>query len=301
MIKYVENFKDYEVLDCGDGEKIERFGKYLLRRPDPQAIWHPTNFNKHKVNAIYHRSSKGGGSWEFIDLPKSWKIKYDLIDEKNNENAEMVFNLKPFTFKHTGIFPEQAVNWNFIYNFCKTQIQNNKKEFKVLNLFAYTGGATLAAALAGAKTTHVDAAKGMVTWAKENAESSSVADDRIRWIVDDCKKFVEREIRRGNTYDGIIMDPPSYGRGPNGEVWKIEDAIYDFVNLSIKLLSKNNSFMILNSYTTGLQVGTMDYIIKNIANTHNIKGEMLSYELGLKVTSTGLILPEGATSIFTTF
>ena len=299
MIKYVENFKDYEVLDCGDGEKIERFGKFLLRRPDPQAIWHPTNFNKYKVNAIYHRSSKGGGSWEFIDLPKSWKIKYDLIDETNGENAEMVFNLKPFTFKHTGVFPEQATNWTYIYNFCKTQI-NNKKDFKVLNLFAYTGGATLAAALAGAKVTHVDASKGMVTWAKENAESSKVAGDKIRWIVDDCKKFVEREIRRGNTYEGIIMDPPSYGRGPNGEVWKIEDAIYDFVNLAIKLLSKTNSFLILNSYTTGLQVGTMDYIISDIANLNKIKGKMLSYELGLKVTSTGLILPEGATSIFTT-
>ncbi len=300
MIKYVENFRDYEVLDCGDGEKIERFGKYFLRRPDPQAIWHPTNFNKYKVNAIYHRSSKGGGNWEFINLPKSWKIKYDLIDEENNGNAEMIFNLKPFTFKHTGIFPEQASNWNFIYNFCKKQLKTSKKDFRVLNLFAYTGGATLSSSLAGAMTTHVDASKGMVTWAKENAESSKIASDKIRWIVDDCKKFVEREIRRGNIYDGIIMDPPSYGRGPNGEVWKIEDAIYDFVNLSIKLLSKNNSFLILNSYTTGLQVGTMDYIINNIANINGIKGSIISYELGLKVESTGLILPEGATSIFIT-
>ena len=222
-----------------------------------------------------------------------------MIAETNAENAEMVFNLKPFTFKHTGVFPEQATNWTYIYNFCKTQI-DNKKDFKVLNLFAYTGGATLAAALAGAKVTHVDASKGMVTWAKENAESSKVAGDKIRWIVDDCKKFVEREIRRGNAYDGIIMDPPSYGRGPNGEVWKIEDAIYDFVNLTIKLLVKNNSFLILNSYTTGLQVGTMDYIISDIAKLNKIKGKMISYELGLKVTSTGLILPEGATSIFTT-
>lgn len=301
MIRYVENFKDYEVLDCGDSEKIERFGDYILRRPDPQAIWHPENFKKYKVNAIYHRSSKGGGSWEFIDLPKSWKIQYDLEDK--SRNAKMVFNLKPFTFKHTGIFPEQATNWNFIYDFCKKQIETNDKdgkEFKVLNLFAYTGGATMAAALAGAKVTHVDASKGMLTWAKENAESSSIAGDKIRWIVDDCKKFVEREIRRGNVYDGIIMDPPSYGRGPNGEVWKLEDAIYDFVELTIKLLAKKNSFLVLNSYTTGLQASTMDYIVNNSARENKLKGTTESYEIGLKVKSTGLILPEGATTIFKT-
>ena len=296
MIKFVENFKDYEVLDCGSGEKIERFGNYILRRPDPQAIWHPENFKKYKVNAIYYRSSKGGGNWEFIDLPKSWKIAYDL-----DNNAKMIFNLKPFTFKHTGVFPEQAVNWNFIYGFCKKNIdKNGEDEFKVLNLFAYTGGATMAVALAGAKVTHVDASKGMVTWAKENADSSSIANDRIRWIVDDCKKFVEREIRRGNLYNGIIMDPPSYGRGPNGEVWKIEDSIYDFVDLSMNLLNKNNSFLILNSYTTGLQAGTMDYIINDTAKKHNIVGKSDSYEIGLKVSSTGLILPEGATTLFTT-
>lgn len=301
MIRYVENFKDYEVLDCGDSEKVERFGDYILRRPDPQAIWHPENFKKYKVNAIYHRSSKGGGSWEFIDLPKSWKIQYDLEDK--SRNAKMVFNLKPFTFKHTGIFPEQATNWNFIYDFCKKQIETNDKDgkdFKVLNLFAYTGGATMAAALAGAKVTHVDASKGMLTWAKENAESSSIAGDKIRWIVDDCKKFVEREIRRGNVYDGIIMDPPSYGRGPNGEVWKLEDAIYDFVELTIKLLAKKNSFLVLNSYTTGLQASTMDYIVNNSARENKLKGTTESYEIGLKVKSTGLVLPEGATTIFKT-
>lgn len=300
MIKYVENFKDYEVLDCGNGEKIERFDKFILRRPDPQAIWHPENFNKYKVNAIYHRSSKGGGSWEFIDLPKSWKIKYDL-DEENT--VKMVFNLKPFTFKHTGVFPEQAINWKYIYKFCKDEIdssKNKEKEFKVLNLFAYTGGATMASALSGAKVTHVDASKGMVSWAKENAESSHIPSDRIRWIVDDCKKFVEREIRRGNIYDGIIMDPPSYGRGPNGEVWKIEDSIYDFVDLTMSLFNNNHSFVILNSYTTGLQASTMDYIINSVAKKHNIKGNTNSYEIGLKVSSTGLILPEGATTIFTT-
>ena len=291
MIKYVKNFKDYEVLDCGDNEKIERFGEYILRRPDPQAIWHPENFKKYKVNAIYHRSSKGGGNWEFIDLPKTWKISYNL-----NEDAKMVFNLKPFTFKHTGIFPEQAVNWNFIYDFCK----KTDRELKVLNLFAYTGGATLAAALAGAKVTHVDASKGMLTWAKENADSSGLASDRIRWIVDDCKKFVEREIRRGNVYDGIIMDPPSYGRGPNGEVWKLEDSIYDFVELTIKLLADKNSFLVLNSYTTGLQASVMDYIVNNAAKVNNLKGTSESYEIGLLVKSTGNVLPEGATTIYKT-
>ena len=298
MIKFVENFKDYEVLDCGNGEKVERFGNYILRRPDPQAIWHPENFKKYKVNAIYHRSSKGGGSWEFIDLPKSWKISYDLDDGENN--TKMVFNLKPFTFKHTGVFPEQAVNWKFIYSFCKKNIETSSNELKVLNLFAYTGGATMAASLAGAKVTHVDASKGMVTWAKENADSSFIPNDRIRWIVDDCKKFVEREIRRGNVYDGIIMDPPSYGRGPNGEVWKIEDSIYDFVDLTLQLLNNKNSFLILNSYTTGLQAGTMDYIVNSASKKHNIKGKTDSYEIGLKVSSTGLILPEGATTILTT-
>ena len=293
MIKFVKNFNDYEVLDCGNGEKIERFGEYILRRPDPQAIWHPENFKKYKVNAVYHRSSRGGGSWEFIDLPKSWKISYEV-----NKNEKMVFNLKPFTFKHTGIFPEQAVNWKFIYDFCK-EASDYGKELKVLNLFAYTGGATLAASIAGAKVTHVDAAKGMLTWAKENAESSKIASDKIRWIVDDCKKFVEREIRRGNVYDGIIMDPPSYGRGPGGEVWKLEDAIYDFVELTMKLLAKKNSFLILNSYTTGLQASVMDYIVNKAAVENAIKGSSDSYEIGLSVSSTGLILPEGATTVFT--
>ena len=293
MIKYVKNFNDYEVLDCGDNEKIERFGDYILRRPDPQAIWHPENFKKYKVNAIYHRSSRGGGSWEFIDLPKTWKIDYEV-----DKNVKMVFNLKPFTFKHTGIFPEQAVNWKFIYDFCK-KASDGGKELKVLNLFAYTGGATLAASIAGAKVTHVDAAKGMLTWAKENAESSKIANDKIRWIVDDCKKFVEREIRRGNVYDGIIMDPPSYGRGPSGEVWKLEDSIYDFVELTMKLLAKKNSFLILNSYTTGLQASVMDYIVNKSATANGIKGSTDSYEIGLKVSSSGLILPEGATTIFT--
>lgn len=294
MIKYVENFSDYEVLDCGDMEKIERFGEYILRRPDPQAIWHGDNFKKYKVNAIYHRSSKGGGNWEFIDLPQTWKIQYEV-----EKNVQMVFNLKPFTFKHTGIFPEQAVNWKYIYEFCKKAVSSGR-ECRVLNLFAYTGGATLAAGIAGAKVTHVDAAKGMLTWAKENATSTKIPNDRVRWIVDDCKKFVEREIRRGNSYDGIIMDPPSYGRGPGGEVWKLEDSIYDFVLFTMKLLLKKNSFLVLNSYTTGLQASVMDYIVNKSAMENGLKGKSESYEIGLKVSSTNLILPEGATTIFET-
>lgn len=287
-MKFVNNFKDYEVLDAGDFEKIERFGEYILRRPDPQAIWHKKDFNKYKVNAIYHRSSKGGGNWEYIDLPKTWKIEYAL-DDKN----KIVFNLKPFTFKHTGVFPEQASNWNFIYDFCK-----KIKTPRILNMFAYTGGATMAAALGGAKVTHVDSSKGMVSWAKENAIDSKVNSDSVRWLIDDCKKFVQREIRRGSVYDGIIMDPPSYGRGAGGEVWKIEDDIYDFVNLSFKLLSKNNSFFLLNSYTTGLQASVMDYIVNDVACLHGIKGKSDSFEIGLKVSSTGLILPEGASVRF---
>ena len=294
MVKYVDDFKDYEVLDSGDFEKIERFGEYILRRPDPQAIWHGENFKKYKVNAIYHRSKTGGGSWEFFDLPKKWIISYDL-----DKNVKMQFNLKPFTFKHTGVFPEQATNWKFIYKFCKSRVKEGC-EPKVLNLFAYTGAASMAAALAGAKVTHVDAAKGILTWAKENATLSKINEDRIRWIVDDCKKFVEREIRRGNTYDGIIMDPPSYGRGPGGEVWKLENAIYDFVLLTFKLLNKKNSFLILNSYTTGLGTAVMDYIVNDAASKSALKGETEAYELGLLCKSTGLLLPEGQTVVFKT-
>lgn len=290
MIKYVEDFDEYEVLDSGDGEKIEKFGKYILRRPDPQAIWHSNNFNKYKCNAIYHRSKSGGGSWEFIDLPKKWDIKYSL-----DKGKDLVFNLKPFTFKHTGVFPEQAVNWKYIYNFCK---KNSNSELKVLNLFAYTGGATMAAALGGAKVVHVDAAKGILTWARENAISSNIREDAIRWIVDDCYKFVEREIRRKNVYNGIIMDPPSYGRGPGGEIWKLEDKIYDLVRNCFKILDKNKSFFILNSYTTGLQAGVTDYIVSDIANKNEFDGKTTSFEIGVKCSSTNLILPEGNTTIF---
>lgn len=293
-MKYVDNFNDYEVLTCGNFEKIERFGKYILRRPDPQSIWPMDNADKYKLNAHYHRSKSGGGSWEFFDLPESWKISYEL-DKENNKI--MTFNLKPFSFKHTGIFPEQATNWNYIYNFVKSN-KNASDEFKVLNLFAYTGGASIAAALAGAKVTHVDSSKGIVTWAKENIMSSNVKDDRVRYIVDDAVKFVEREIRRGNTYDAIIMDPPSYGRGPNNEIWKIEDSIYNFVELVSKIINNNNSFVMLNSYTTGLQVSTMEYVIKKAFNKNGLKGSGEGYEIGLKVKDTSLILPEGSTYVY---
>ena len=214
-----DQWKDYEVLDTSEGEKLERWGEYLLVRPDPQVIWNtPKELpGWRKMNGHYHRSRKGGGEWEFFDLPKQWEIAY----------KELRFNLKPFSFKHTGLFPEQAVNWDWFSD----KIRNAGRPVKVLNLFAYTGGATLAAAAAGAAVTHVDASKGMVNWAKENAKSSGLEEAPIRWLVDDCMKFVEREIRRGNHYDGIIMDPPSYGRGPKGEIWKIEDSIYDFIRL----------------------------------------------------------------------
>lgn len=284
---YVSDFKDYEVLACGDQSKIERFGKYILKRPDPQAIFDMKSKKDYKLNAIYHRSKKGGGEWEFIDLPKEWNLSYEIDD------ITLKFYLKPFSFKHVGIFPEQASNWKWMYDVIKkAKKKDSKREIKVLNLFAYTGLATLACSLAGCKVTHVDAAKGMVNFAKENASLSKVPEDRIRYIVDDCKKFVEREIRRGNTYDAIIMDPPSYGRGPGGEVWKIEDSIYDFVSLASKLLSKDAIFFLLNSYTTGLQSGVMDYIVRDtIVREHG--GSTEASEIGIPVKDTKLILPEG--------
>ena len=293
-MKYVDDFNDYEVLTCGNFEKIERFGKYILRRPDPQSIWPMDNVDKYTLNAQYHRSKSGGGSWEFFDLPEAWIICYEL---DKNENKKMVFNLKPFSFKHTGIFPEQAINWKYIYNFVKKYKKDNE-EFKVLNLFAYTGGATIAAALAGAKVTHVDSSKGIVTWAKENIVSSNISDDRVRYIVDDAVKFVEKEIRRGNKYNAVIMDPPSYGRGPNNEIWKIEDSIYNFVELVSKIICDKNSFVMLNSYTTGLQVSTMEYVIKKAFNKTGLSGNGEGYEIGLKVKDSGLILPEGSTYVY---
>lgn len=276
-----KDWKDYEVLDTSNGEKLERWGSHLLIRPDPQVIWNtPKKLpGWKKPNGHYHRSSKGGGEWEFFDLPQQWSITY----------KELTFQLKPFSFKHTGLFPEQAANWDW---FSQKIIQAGRP-VKVLNLFAYTGGATLAAAKAGASVTHVDASKGMVTWAKENAACSGLAEAPVRWIVDDCVKFVDREIRRGSRYDGIIMDPPSYGRGPKGEIWKIEDAVHPLVRLCAGLLSDHPLFFLINSYTTGFAPAVLTYLI-GTEITPKFGGRVDSQEVGLPVTSNGLVLPCGS-------
>lgn len=277
-----DHWKDYEVIDTSCGEKLERWGRYILLRPDPQVIWktEKTVPEWNHLNGHYHRSSKGGGEWEFFKLPEEWTISY----------RELNFRLKPFSFKHTGLFPEQAVNWDW----CSERIREAGRPVKVLNLFAYTGGATLAAASAGASVTHVDASKGMVTWAKENAAASHLEDAPVRWLVDDCVKFVERELRRGNKYDGIIMDPPSYGRGPKGEIWKIEESIYPFVELAAQLLSDDALFFLINSYTTGLQPAVLSYMLSTVIQKKR-GGEVQSSEIGLPVSSNGLVLPCGAT------
>ena len=280
-----DNWKDYEVLDTSGGEKLERWGEYILVRPDPQVIWNTPKVHKgwKKKNGHYHRSSKGGGEWEFFDLPDEWSITY----------GSLTFRLKPFSFKHTGLFPEQAVNWNWFSEIIRDAKRSVGRPVKVLNLFAYTGGATLAAAAAGAHVTHVDASKGMVGWAKENAQASGLSDAPIRWLVDDCVKFVEREIRRGNKYDGIIMDPPSYGRGPKGEIWKIEESIWPFLQLTAQILSKDALFFLVNSYTTGLQPAVLSYML-NTAVTKPYGGHVEADEIGLPVTESGLVLPCGA-------
>ncbi|MDD7702568.1 MAG: class I SAM-dependent methyltransferase [Lachnospiraceae bacterium] len=288
------NWRDYEVIDCSSGEKLEHWGKYTLLRPDPQVIWKTPKDNPSwkKLNAHYHRSDKGGGEWEFFDLPEEWKIGYDL-----SIGEHLTFNLKPFHFKHTGLFPEQAANWDWFSSIIKREKEKNPgKTIKVLNLFAYTGGATIAAAAAGAEVTHVDASKGMVTWAKENAVSSGLGDAHIRWLVDDCKKFVEREIRRGNKYDAIIMDPPSYGRGPKGEIWKLEDSVYELVYLTSKILADDPLFFLINSYTTGLQPAVLHYMLGTILK--KFPGSIEADEVGLPVTETGLVLPCGAAGRF---
>lgn len=276
-----DNWKDYEIIDCSGGEKLERWGNYILLRPDPQVLWNTPKKNPawKKLNGHYHRSSKGGGEWEFMKLPEQWSINY----------RELTFNLKPFAFKHTGLFPEQAVNWDWFSDI----IKKANRPVKVLNLFAYTGGATLAAAKAGASVTHVDASKGMVTWAKENAVSSGLGDAPIRWLVDDCVKFVEREIRRGNKYDGIIMDPPSYGRGPKGEIWKLEEKIHPFIELTSQLLSEDALFFLVNSYTTGLAPAVLTYMISTEVK-NKLGGNVVAEEIGLPVTESGLVLPCGA-------
>lgn len=304
-----DNWNDYEVLDCSGGEKLERWGDFILVRPDPQVIWNTPKSDSgwRRPNAHYHRSKKGGGEWEFFDLPQQWQISYDLFHHdnldhnnhnkgctekddspKNATSSMLTFNLKPFSFKHTGLFPEQAANWDWFSRI----IRNANRPVKVLNLFAYTGGATLAAAAAGAQVTHVDASKGMVAWAKENAVSSGLGDAPIRWLVDDCVKFVEREIRRGNTYDAIIMDPPSYGRGPKGEVWKIEDMIHPLIKLCTQILSKDALFFLVNSYTTGLAPAVLTYMLATELKAFG--GHVESQEIGLPVTKNGLVLPCGA-------
>ena len=276
-----DGWKEYQVIDASCGEKLEKWGKYTLVRPDPQVIWDTPKKEPgwKKRNGHYHRSAKGGGEWEFFDLPKQWQIHY----------RDLTFNLQPFRFKHTGLFPEQATNWDWFGD----KIKKANRPIKVLNLFAYTGGATLAAAKAGASVTHVDASKGMVTWAKENAISSGLGEAPIRWIVDDCVKFVEREIRRGNHYDGIIMDPPSYGRGPKGEIWKIEEKIHMLVKLCVQLLSDKPLFFLINSYTTGLQPAVLAYMM-GIEIVPKFGGKVKADEIGLPVKSNGLVLPCGA-------
>ena len=282
-----DGWNDYEVLDTSAGEKLERWGDYILVRPDPQVIWN----TPHKVrewkqkNGHYHRSNKGGGQWEFFDLPEQWEISY----------GNLKFHLKPFHFKHTGLFPEQAVNWEWSGNLIREAKKKNPgKEIKVLNLFAYTGGATVACADAGAAVTHVDASKGVVTWAKENAAASGLANAPIRYLVDDCVKFVEREIRRGNHYDAIIMDPPSYGRGPKGEIWKIEEKIFPLVQLCTKVLADKPLFFLINSYTTGLQPAVLSYML-NLELKSRFGGTVEADEIGLPVRGKqGLVLPCGA-------
>lgn len=285
-MRYTSDWKDYELLDCSSGERLERWGNVTLIRPDPQVIWKTPK--KHpawrRADAVYHRSSSGGGNWEIRNkIPSFWSIDY----------GDLSFNVKTMGFKHTGIFPEQAVNWDYTARL----IKNAGRPVKVLNLFAYTGGATVACLKAGAEVVHVDASKGMVQWAKENAVASGVADRKVRWIVDDCVKFVQREIRRGNKYDIIIMDPPSYGRGPGGEIWKLENEVYSFVELCSQVLSDNPIMVLINSYTTGLSPAVMQYILGALIKP-KFGGVAESDEIGLPVTQTGMILPCGASAIW---
>ena len=276
---------DYELLDASDGNRLERWGGYTLVRPDPQVIWQDVRSHPSwkKADASYSRARSGGGAWNQNKLPETWQIEY--------QNLGLRFGIKLMGFKHTGVFPEQAVNWEW---FSKL-IKEAGRPVSVLNLFAYTGGATIAAAAAGASVCHVDASKGMVAMAKENAALSGLADKPIRYIVDDCKKFVEREIRRGKKYDAIIMDPPSYGRGPTGEVWKLEEQIFAFVKLCAELISDNPLFVLINSYTTGLSASTMGYMLDMVMRS-KYPGSVESDEIGLGVKSTGLVLPCGASS-----
>ena len=273
-----DNWKDYEIIDCSEGEKLERWGEYILLRPDPQVLWNTPKTNPawRKLNGHYHRSNKGGGEWEFMKLPKQWTIDY----------KELTFNLKPFAFKHTGLFPEQAVNWDWFSNI----IREANRQVKVLNLFAYTGCATMAASFAGAdEVVHVDAAKGMVEWAKENMKLCGLEHNKIRFIVDDVIKFLEREKRRGRTYHGIIMDPPSYGRGPKGEVWRLEDNLAELLNKAFDVLDDDYSFLLINSYTTGVSPSSL----KNILSLTFKDALIETGEIGLPIEENKLVLPCG--------
>lgn len=287
-MRYSKDWKDYELIDCSDGEKLERWTNEILIRPDPQVIW--KSEKNHRLwtcaNARYVRSKTGGGKWElFSSVPNAWQVKY----------KDLTFNIKTMGFKHTGLFPEQAVNWDYARELIKN---SEKNQVKVLNLFAYTGGATVACLKEGASVVHVDASKGMTLWAKENAEASGVAGANVRWIVDDCIKFVKREIRRGNKYDIIILDPPSYGRGPKGETWRLEDCLYDFMLEVEQVLSDEPIAVILNSYTTGLSASVMKYILDDII-TKKHGGSVTADEIGLPVTESKGILPCGTTAIWT--
>ena len=285
-MRVAENWVDYELIDCSDGEKLERWGKYILIRPDPQVIWKTPKTHPlwRRADARYHRSATGGGKWEiYTELPDRWTIRY----------GELVFNVKTMGFKHTGLFPEQAVNWDLTAEL----IRGAGRPVKVLNLFAYTGAATVSALRAGAAVTHVDASKGMTQWAKENAVSSGVREKPVRWLVDDCVKFVQREKRRGNTYDIIIMDPPSYGRGPGGEVWRLEDEVYGLCVECADLLSENALAFLLNSYTTGLGCGVTEYILSSVIRQRR-GGRVSGEEIGLRAAASGLCLPCGTTAVW---
>ena len=279
-------FKDYELLVASNGERLERWNDKILIRPDPQIIWNTEKKDPRWKNSLatYFRSNTGGGHWESKNNLEntSWKIQYD----------NLTFNIKLMNFKHTGVFPEQAVNWDLL-----RKIINNKP-LKILNLFAYTGGATLACASAGASVCHVDASKGMVSWAKNNAISSHLDKRPIRWIVDDCEKFVLREIKRGNKYDGIIMDPPSYGRGPKGEIWKAEDKLFDFLNLCEKLLSENAKFLMINSYSSGLSPALISCLISTVFKSKHHSGSILCDEIGIPVSNLDIVLPAGNTGLW---
>lgn len=281
-----DNWQDYKLIDASSGERLEQWGNITLIRPDPQIIWNTERKNPlwKQAHARYSRSSSGGGKWQvYKKIPDRWTISY----------GELVFNIKPMGFKHTGVFPEQAVNWDFV----SEKIKSSGRQLSVLNLFGYTGCATLACMKAGAKVCHVDASKGMVQWARENATSSNIADRPVRWLVDDCIKFVQREQRRGNKYDGIIMDPPSYGRGPGGEVWHLEDQLYSLIQLCDTVLSDNAEFFILNSYTTGLSPAVMQYLLSELLQKKR-GGRVSSDEIGLNVQTSGLVLPCGSTAIW---